>query len=191
MRFKNQNIQKLVLSGTVYPANYIDTDKETITKEDLSYAKNHYDALVRKDAKRVDVNHDFKATDSVVTKSWEEVNSDGTFLWKMECEVTSPDLIRKVLNGELNGYSLGAKSCAGKELKSTKVEYNESVVAKAEGETHSHLAYVEFNSSGKVIGGYTNKAKDGHYHVLKAGTMTDETVGGTPHTHRLIFDEIS
>jgi len=186
-------ITKITVTGTVYPANYLDTDGETITKEDLQFAFNNYESILKKDLHRIDLQHNFTATSSEVVKSWMETNEEGVLVWKLIADVYDSNLITKILRGEINGYSLGAKKSMGIEYQTRQIERNDFVVAKAlpAGEdSHSHLAYVIFDVAGKVIGGYTNKAQDGHSHNILSGTSTAEA-GDVLHSHRLLFDELS
>jgi hypothetical protein len=186
-------ITKVTVTGTVYPADYLDTDGETITKADLEFAFNNYDEILKRDLRRIDLQHNFTATSSEVVKSWMETNEGGVLVWKMTANVYDSALISKILRGEINGYSLGARKSMGIEYQTRKVERNDFVVTKVStgGDAeHSHLAYVVFDVSGKVVGGYTNKANDGHYHTIKSGTNTVEA-GDVLHSHRLLFDELS
>jgi hypothetical protein len=181
-------IEKVIVTGTVYPSNILDSDKETVDSESLVYGEKHFMSLINKGHLGIDVEHNEIASSSSVAKSWIKKNDDN-LVWKMTTEITDPDLIQKVLKGELNGYSMAGKARIQSSLEEVEVKKEAAGLAVSSND-HMHVALVGLNSSGRVIKGYTNRAKDGHFHEIKSGTVTEPS-GEDGHTHPLWFDELA
>lgn len=185
------DIEALYLTGLVYKSNVIDTDGETMSPEDVRYAQRYFANLVKKDPKRIDVMHNFKSTSSEVVKTWvEKEKNSSNVMWKLTIKVTDPKLIKSVLKGDYNGYSLGArgKGSVQKITKTVLIEnpsFGFGKTSSSDVVDHFHLVKVNYDAMGKVIGGYTNEASDGHTHIIKGGTVTEMTDG---HSHSFILD---
>lgn len=181
-------IEKVIVSGTVYPSNILDSDKETVDSESLVYGEKHFISLINKGHLGIDVEHNEIASSSIVSKSWIKKNNDN-LVWKMTTEITDPELIQKVITGELNGYSMAGKARIQSSLEEVEVKKEAAGLA-VKSHDHMHVALVGLNSSGRVVKGYTNTAKDGHFHEIKSGTVTEPS-GEDKHTHPLWFDELA
>jgi hypothetical protein len=92
----------------------------------------------------------------------------------------------KVERGELNGYSVEAL------VRPQDAIVEITVAAHAWGFTekndgHEHSFFVVLDEVGRVIGGVTSKADDGHFHEIDFGTATEFASNGDQHAHRLFL----
>jgi hypothetical protein len=186
-----KDVKAIYLTGLVYKSNTIDTDGETMSPEDVRYAYRHFSKLVKEDPRRIDVMHNFESTNSEVVKTWVEKDKESSdVLWKLTIKVTDQNLIKSVLEGKYNGYSLGArgKGSVQKAVRTVTIEnpdFGFGKTSKTDAVDHVHLLKVTYDSLGRVTGGYTNKAPDGHFHEVKGGTVTELAKG---HKHSFVLD---
>jgi hypothetical protein len=95
----------------------------------------------------------------------------------------------KIKKGEINGVSMEAlvsKTPTTLDIEIPPVIHGNTTKA----EDHEHEFFVTFDPNGKFMGGRTSIEK-GHYHDIRAGTVTMDSPGvGVPeHNHRFSFVE--
>lgn len=133
---------------------------------------------------QVDTQHDNKVTKGVtVVESFVSREGDPDFIpgsWVVCVHVDDDAIWEQVKSGELNGFSMEA--LVSKEAIDCELEIPEVVTgttSKASG--HVHKFAVEYDPTGKFLGGQTDTAEDGHFHQIRVGTVTQPS---RAHTHR-------
>jgi Putative phage serine protease XkdF len=176
-----QDEQRMVW-GEVYAPGRPDSGKDFMSAEDIRKAA--YDFVRKGRMGMVDVMHDNTTVQGVhIVESFIAREDDKTFIpgsWVVGVHVDDDQLWDRVKKNELNGFSLEAMALT------EKVEVEIEIPPVVSGSTskdadHVHKFYVSYDDQGTFLGGRTDMAEDGHFHVIKAGTIT-ETV--KEHSHR-------
>lgn len=183
---KKQDDEQHLVFGEVYAPDVPDSQGDWMTAEtirDMAYRflKNGYQH-------NVDLNHTREQCGAYIVESFIAREGDDVFIpgaWVIGVHIPDDEVWTLVKTGELNGFSLDG---IGLRVPTT-LEIEVPEVLKGETDEvsgHKHIFYVQFDDDGSFIGGYTSKADDGHYHVIKRGTVTEEVNG---HSHRFSFVE--
>jgi len=179
-----------IVKGIVYSAGYLDTDGETMTKQDVQSAC--WNFLKTRKENNIDIQHDWKQSGCVVVENYMTEKGDPNFpedSWIMAVQCTD-EIWDKVEKGELNGFSFGgsvekyparvllevAKEITGK----TEPNLNKDIIPE-----HTHEFLVHCDKHGQIIGGKTGHT-DGHRHTVSYGTAVDKNVS---HSHRIDLNE--
>lgn len=149
-----------------------------------------YEFMRKQELGNVDQMHDNKTTEGVqIIESFIVRKGDPDFIegaWVVAVHVDDDETWEKVKKGELNGFSLEALAMT-EELE-VEIEIPPVVTGKtSKSEDHEHTFFVTYDDQGEFKGGQTDKAADGHFHVIRAGTVTDgakTSVAKDEHTHR-------
>jgi hypothetical protein len=143
-----------------------------------------YNFLASGHLDNIDVNHDNKQYGCYVVESFIARDDDPIFVpgsWVMAVHIPNPEIWELVKSGELNGFSLQAEALG--EHKTLVIDLPEKLIGKTDdADGHSHKFTVAFDDKGQISGGATDLA-DGHFHLIKRGTIT-EPAGLDGHTHR-------
>lgn len=165
----------------VYAPNVPDSSGDYMTVEEVRKAA--YDFVRKGRLANVDVQHDNKTTEGVqIVESFISREDDKTFLpnsWVVGVHIPDDDLWSRVKKGEINGFSLEALT----KVEDVEVEVEIPPVVSghtSKSEDHDHKFYVAYDDAGKFLGGRTDSV-NGHVHLIKAGTVTEEVDG---HTHK-------
>ena len=174
-----------IIFGEVYAPNKIDAYGWFMEPHEVEKMAHKF---MRLDLNKViDTNHDNIPNGSYPVQSFIARAGDPQFTegaWVLGVKITNESLWSKVVNGELNAFSM--EIFVKKVPAVVEVETVTKQVGKTEeSEDHSHYFYVDVDpTTGRVIGGRTNIV-DGHYHDLSVNSVTDKSVGTLrPHTHR-------
>lgn len=141
-------------------------------------------AFMRKlSVSKVDVMHDNKSVEGVqVVESFIARDDDELFIpgsWVVGVHVPDDATWARIEKGELNGFSLEA--LAWTEKGEVEVEIPPVIRgATSRVSDHEHQFFVSYDDKGVFQGGTTD-SQDGHVHLIKGGTVTEEAAG---HTHR-------
>lgn len=172
--------QRLVYAE-VYAPDRPDVDGEYMTAEDIEAMAHDFVKKGRLD--QIDIQHNNKTVKGVqAVESFIARKGDPDFIagaWVIGVHVADDEVWEAVLKGELNGFSMEAM--VAKET--TEVEIDIPPVIKGTTslhEEHMHQFFVTYDEDGNFLGGTTDEV-DGHTHVIKAGTVTEESNG---HRHR-------
>lgn len=165
----------------VYAPNVPDSGGDFMTVEEVRKAAHDF---VRKGRMgQVDVQHDNKTIKGVqVVESFISREDDKLFIpnsWVVGVHIPDDATWDKVKKGEINGFSLEALA----KIQDTEVEIEVPPVVTgmtSKSEEHEHKFYVAYDENGKFLGGQTDKI-NGHVHLIKAGTITEEQDG---HFHK-------
>ena len=186
---KTDAVNKIV-KGVVYSAMDIDTDGETMTKDEVQ--KNCWNFLAQRKEKNIDIQHDWQESGCYVVESYMTEKGDPNFpedSWIMAVKCTD-DIFDKVVNGDLNGFSFGGYS--QKFAQKVLIEVAKQIV----GETnenlnkdvipaHKHTFIIWYDNNGKIVKGITDTVED-HSHSISFGTATDKAFG---HSHGVDINE--
>jgi hypothetical protein len=169
-----------VVYAEVYAPNRLDAQYEYMTVDEIR--KMAWLFMMGGDTKRIDVMHDNKLIEAYVVESFIARDDDGIYIpgsWVVGVYIEDTEVWAAVLSGELNGFSMEA--LVGKDFQELEITMPTSVSGKtSEAKGHSHSWNVNYSPDGALMGGSTDKV-DGHFHIIKSGTVTEEAAG---HTHR-------
>lgn len=179
-----------VVKGIVYTAGDVDTDGETMTKEDVQTAC--WNFLAHRKEKNIDIQHDWQASGCYVIETYMTEKDDPVFpenSWIMAVKCTD-DIFEKVVNGELNGFSFGGSTkkytqrvlleVAKQIMGETEENLNKDVIP-----PHSHNFIIWYNNEGKIEKGFTDTVQ-GHAHSIEYGTATSTELS---HSHRVEIND--
>lgn len=177
--------------GPVYSPLQIDTDGESMTKEDVKQLAHEF--VARGLADKIDISHNKIPSGAVVVESW--LSREGDLLaaknelpegtWMLGVRVPEGALWEDIKSGKLNGFSFDAM--VQKSIRRVTVDIAKIVIGETEANSdievvpgHVHDFYVEFNSEGRVTLGFTDNRFE-HIHQILGTVTTEEELG---HTHR-------
>lgn len=174
--------QQLVF-GEVYAPNIPDSQGDWMTAETIRNMA--YGFMKSGRVFKIDINHSQEESGCYVVESFLAREGDDTFIpgsWVVGVHIPSGETWSLVKSGELNGFSLdGFGIRVATELEIEMPELLKGETEEHEGEKHTFV--VQYDDEGNFLGGYTSKGKDGHYHEITKGTVT-EKAGNPPHSHR-------
>lgn len=189
------NIRKLDLDPTVaeqrlvfaevYAPNRPDSDGEYMTATEIQKMAHEFARKCRMG--QVDVMHDNQTVPGVsIVESFIAREGDPDFLagsWVVGVHVDNDDVWQAIKDEKINGFSMEA--LVMREPKEVEIEIPPVVsgsTTKSEG--HEHRFYVTYDDNGTFLGGRTDVV-DGHFHIIKAGTVTELS-----HDHRHKFSAV-
>jgi len=183
---KKQNKEQQIVYAEVYIPYRIDTDHETMTKEDVEKAAHTF--LADGKVFKIDIQHDLVESGCQVVESfiarkgWEPFIEDA---WVMGVRCTD-DVWESVKSGDLNGFSFYGvtKKVPARVL----VEVTKQAAGVTSKQTsnsplpdHDHTYIINFDSKGNIVSGKTDIVME-HFHTISKGTATDEEMD---HRHRV------
>ena len=172
--------------GEVYAPNIPDSDGEFMDAKGIQEMA--YKFMKNLKLKSIDTAHNNRNVEGAcVVESFIARKGDPDFIegsWVVGSHIDDPDTWAKIKKGEINGFSMEAfvtREPMELETEVPPVMTGMTQAHKGEGaEAHSHEFYVSYNEDGAFLGGRTSLA-DGHFHVIKRGTITEDANG---HRHR-------
>jgi hypothetical protein len=180
---KTDKIHKVV-KGIVYTAGDVDTDGETLSKDDVQKAC--WNFLAQRKEKNIDIQHDWQQSGCYVVESYMTEKDDPNFpenSWVMAVKCTD-EIFEKVVHGDLNGFSFGGYSekfvqrvmleIAKQIMGETNENLNKDIIP-----AHKHNFILWYDNNGKLVKGHTDTV-NGHSHTITHGTATDISVA---HSH--------
>lgn len=178
---------KHLVYGEVYVPSIIDSDGDYMDAEDIEKAAHGF--LRDLNLQKIDLQHSNKLVPgATVVESFIARKGDPDFIegsWVVGVHIPDADTWSKIKKGEINGFSLEAL------VKGEETEIEVEVPPVISGKTtkseddHDHDFYVTYDPEGNLVGGRTSEV-NGHYHLIKRGTITEEAAG---HRHRFSFVE--
>lgn len=182
--FKSVQEDERLVFAEVYAPLRPDSDGEFMDAEGIK--KMAYEFMQRMELDSVDSYHSNELVPGCcVVESFIARKGDPDFIegsWVVGMHVNNDSMWDKIKKGEINGFSMEAM--VQKVVVPVTMEIPPVVQGKTfknEAEGHDHTFYVAYNEDGKFLGGRTDAGPDGHYHIIKRGSVTDESSG---HTHR-------
>lgn len=187
--FKSVDQAERLVWAEVYIPNVPDSDREFMTPEEIK--KMSYGFMRDMNLTSVDHQHDNVLVDGCcVIESFIARKGDPEFVegaWVVGMHIDNDDAWERVEKGEINGFSMQAMVI--KEPKDVILQMDdilEGFTMKSEKDQHFHEFLVSYDSDGNFRGGKTTKAEDGHFHLIRQGTVTMEAAG---HSHRFAHVE--
>lgn len=193
--FKSEDEELRIVWAEVYAPNVPDSDGEFMDAEGIR--KMAYEFMQRMELGQVDTFHTNSISKGAcVVESFIARKDDPTFTegaWVCGIHVPDDATWAKIKKGEINGFSMEA--LVSKELVEVEVDLPATISTRTlKSEDHEHEAYVTYDENGKFQGGRTSKAEDGHFHLIRRGTVTEDTNGHAhrfEHVNSLSFREIA
>jgi len=179
--FKKSDDELQIVWGEVYAPDVPDAQNDFMREEEILKAA--YSWMAKSNTRCIDIEHNGQVVNAMVVESFIAREGDPNFIpgaWVVGVHIPEIDLWQAVKKGEFNGFSM-----AGKAVRQDPIEME--IPAEVTGVTkteagHTHDFSVAYGPQGEFIGGVTDTV-DGHYHIIKRGTVTEESAG---HSH--IFD---
>lgn len=188
LKFKKEAVkeEQQIVYAEVYIPYRIDTDHETMTKEDVEVAA--HDFLANGRVFKIDIQHDLVESGCQVVESfiaragWEPFIEDA---WVMGVKCTD-EVWESVKSGDLNGFSFYGitKKVPARVL----VEVTKQIAGITSKQTknsplpdHQHTFLINFDSKGNIVSGKTDVVHE-HWHRIAKGTATEEELD---HRHRI------
>jgi len=179
---KKDKLPERLVWAEVYAPNRPDSDGEFMDAETIK--KMAYEFMRElKVEESVDHRHTNEIVDGVrIVESFIARKGDPDFIedaWVLGMHIDNDTMWASIEKGEINGFSVEAY------VKKQVVDVEVSIPPVVSGitmksEDHEHQFHVSYSDQGKFLGGKTDVV-DGHMHVIKRGTTTEEAAG---HRHR-------
>lgn len=181
---KSVNSEKQIAYGEVYAPNVLDTYGEFMTAEDIETMAHRFMQLDLRTV--IDTEHNNIPNGAYPVESFIAREGDPDYTpgaWVLGVHIPNDGLWRKVKSGELNGFSFQSL------VNPASAEVCYSVTRDQVGKTqpqsdHDHTYFVQLDEMGRVVGGVTSKAADGHFHEI---TRASHTGTANDHTHRFFL----
>lgn len=192
--FKSEDDEQRIVWAEVYSPNVPDSDQEFM--DAVGIRDMAYDFMRRMELGNIDVFHTNEVPEGVcVVESFIARKGDPTFTegaWVCGIHVPDDETWAKIKKGEINGFSMEA--LVHKTVVEVEVELPAVITAKTlKSEGHDHEFYVAYSETGVFQGGRTSRAEDGHFHLIRRGTVTEDSNGHThrfEHVNALAFNEV-
>lgn len=193
--FKADADQRLVW-GEVYVPGFPDSQGDFMSAAQVQKMAHRYMAGGGSPdfgAQCVDVEHDGEIRKCDIVESFIVRKGDPDFIegsWVVCCHVRDPQIWDAIKKGDFNGFSMEA--LVFDEPRDIDVDFPDNIQGKTykadNGSDHTHTYYVSLDCDGQIINGRTDMV-EGHYHVIRRGTITEPADG---HKHKFSFlDEIN
>lgn len=176
MLIKKADAKKRLVFAEVYAPNRPDSDGEFMDADDIE--KMAYAFMKSMKLDQVDTNHDGTLVEgAMVVESFIARKGDPDFIegsWVVGVHVANDKMWEAIEKGDINGFSVEAW------VKKDEVEVEVEIPSVLQGRTlkhdddHDHSFFVAYDDDGRFLGGRTDVV-NGHYHVIKRGTVTEES----------------
>lgn len=183
IEFKKFSDEKQIAYGVVYEPDAVDAHGEMMSKEEIEKLAHKY-LLLDNLKQSIDIQHNRKPIKAYPVESFISRKGDLDFKegsWVVAIYVEDEQVWSLLKDGILNGFSYEVMAYT----ESKTIEYSTRMSAVGMTDEvigHSHLYFVEYDASGRVVNGYTSE-DFGHSHTIKGGTATDIELD---HGHRLL-----
>ena len=174
---KAQNDEKQIVYGEVYIPNRVDTDHETVSKDDVEQMAWRFLAALKTD--KIDLQHNLiesgcEVVESFIAREGWKPWVEGAWVLGVKC---TDEVWEGVKKGEFNGFSFygtSQKSPAkvlvevAKQIAGTTEENTEDILP-----PHEHTFVVNLDNNGNIVTGKTDLVME-HSHPIVKGTATEE-----------------
>jgi hypothetical protein len=187
MGVKKSDAKLQIVWGEVYAPGFPDSQGDFMTPETIRDMS--YDFMRKSELDAIDTQHTREKNGSYIVESFVARENDPDFIpgaWVIGVRVPNAEVWAQVEKGELNGFSLDGTGLSVPTV--FEVEIPEMLTGRTlkSEDGHDHEYFVEYDEDGTFLGGRTTPAADGHFHIIKRGTVTEDTNG---HNHRFSFVE--
>ena len=179
--------------GEVYAPNFVDTDGESMTAEDIR--KMAHDFIASGRVRSLDTNHNHILSGAEVVESFIARKGDPDYAegaWVLGVRMTDGELWNAIKAGEVNSFSFDATIRTEPSTESLPTYPNIMIGTTYEPveqdgiPAHKHAFYLELNDKGRVVSGKTSIA-EGHSHEIRGMVTTEPTNG---HAHRFAVEQM-
>lgn len=185
---KAQDAELQIVWGEVYVPYRIDTDRETMTPEEIQ--KMAWEFLSTGKADNIDISHSLEKSGCKVVESFVAREGDPDFIpgaWVLG--VWCPDEVwEQVKSGELNGFSFFGST--EKYPATVLIEVVKQIAGITKKSTvdiipiHEHAFIINLDNKGVIVSGKTDMVL-AHFHPIEKGTATEFELD---HNHRFALD---
>ncbi len=187
-KFVIKSDEERIVLGVVYAPGSIDSDGEAMTEEAVKSMA--YEFLSSGKVDKIDVQHNFEESGSLVVESFVARENDPDFppgAWVMATHIINDDLWQSIKAGEINGYSFAGP------VKKLPVTVDVEITKTVKGTTekslvdiipeHQHEFSLYFDNAGKIISGEAHDSEGlGHRHTIVAPDAVELSLD---HGHRI------
>jgi hypothetical protein len=181
---KKLDADEQVVYGEVYAPNLIDSHGDMMLAEDVRLMAHRFMMSGLND--QIDIMHDNKVIKAAAIESWIAGDDDAVYnpgAWVVGVKIADSKVWQKIKRGDYAGYSIEAM--VNKQEAIVEVQhFKHMFLYSEEHDGHDHAVFVTLDENGRVTGGRTSKAADGHWHKIRYGTKTATTNG---HSHRYVL----
>lgn len=178
---RRSDAMKQIVEGEVYAPFIIDSHGDMMDEQGVELLAHRFLEGMKND--QIDVMHNNKVIKATVVESFIAREGDPVYnkgAWVLATKIVEDEVWEQVMAGEFSGYSFEAM------VVPVEMVAEVSVLKQTFGHTekavdHEHAFFVKLSNTGRVLGGTTSKAADGHYHEIRFGTATETT---DEHSHR-------
>lgn len=180
--FKKESSDEQMVWAEVYAPNAQDSDGEFMDAKGIREAA--YRFMRAKKLDSIDSQHDNELVPGCyIIESFIARKGDPDFIegaWVVGMHIDNDEMWGKIKKGEINGFSLEAFVVKQRsKIELTIPNLLNGRTSKAE-DGHEHTFKVTYDDQGRFQGGTTGET-NGHYHLIKRGTATEDEAG---HSHR-------
>jgi len=176
-----------IVCGEVYAPYVLDSHGEMMLPEDVKLLAHRF--LLTTKNHMIDIMHNNKVVRASVIESFIARDGDPDYAkdaWVLGVKIFDKQAWADVKVGKLNGFSLEALVYKYEaEVVYDMLPVHFGCVEQNDG--HFHTFWLEVDDDGRVTGGHTSEADDGHTHQIACGTATELSNG---HAHRFFLNEI-
>lgn len=179
--FKDVNSDKMIATGVVYVPDVLDTHDEMMLAADVELMAHRFMGTLKNN--QIDLMHNNRlvkatAVESFIVCADHPIYPEGA--WVLSIKIEDPELWADIKCGKFNGFSV--ETFITKIDAIVELTFNSQVFGlteKADG--HEHYFFIQVDDDGRIVGGTTSAAEDGHVHSISFGTATDMA---EKHAHR-------
>jgi len=176
----------IVWAEVYCPPNVPDTEGDYMDRETIQTMA--YKFMQDGRQRQIDVQHDNNLVQGAcVVESFIARKGDPDFIegaWVVGVYVPDADVWARIKKGEINGFSIEAIVSRSQTI--LEVDLPPIISGRTtKNAEHEHQYHVAYGEKGEFLGGKTDSV-NGHFHLIKRGTITEEADG---HTHRFSFVE--
>jgi hypothetical protein len=179
-----------IVFGEVYIPNRLDTYDTAMTPEEVRRVA--YDFMKRGLLTKIDQMHNYEESGCYVVESFVARPGDPDFIegsWVLGTQIVGDVLWQRVLDGEVNGYSIAGLSSRQPAMvtltKVSELETETDPNLSGPLPQHSHTIHMIFDSDGNIIPTWTTN-NFGHNHEVLMTTATEHNID---HSHRFTVME--
>lgn len=179
---KDESLEKRIVMAEVYAPDIPDSDGEYMTAEEIEKMAHRF--LLNGRVSEVDIQHDGEdAPGCTVVESFIARKGDDQFIegsWVVAMHIDNDEVWNQIKKKEINGFSMEAL-VVKEPVEVVELDVPPVVAGlTTKEEDHEHKFYVSYDADGMFRGGRTDVI-NGHYHEIKAGTITETAAG---HCHK-------
>lgn len=181
---KSVKADEQIVTGEVYAPYVVDSHGDMMLPDDVKLMAHRFLIGMKND--QIDIQHNNIVIKASVIESFIARDGDPDYnagAWVLSVKIEDANAWSDIKGGEYSAYSFEAL------VRREEAVVEMAILNQIFGYTetsldHEHAFFVKMNDQGKVIGGYTSEAEDGHSHTIMFGTATETT---EEHSHRFFL----